>query len=123
MKLKGYVIILLISLSSKNNKTNLLTYKKSKNSSHFCMLKLNENTWYAMLCAIWYHFYNLKNVRNVHEVVLLLVKLQAEACNFTKCNTPPWAFFTFFKLYKWWYQIAQSLTYILTSNDPYSAVR
>ena len=52
MKLKGYVIILLISLSSKNNKTNLLTYKKSKNSSHFCMLKLNENTWYAMLCDL-----------------------------------------------------------------------
>ena len=26
--------------------------------------------------------------------------------NFTKINTPPWFFFTFFKLYKW-YQIAQ----------------
>ena len=35
---------------------------------------------------------------------------QAKACNFTKINTPPWVFFTFFKLYKW-YQIAQRTTY------------
>ena len=33
--------------------------------------------------------------------VLILVKLQAAACNFNKINTPPWVFFTFFKLYKW----------------------
>ena len=32
-----------------------------------------------MLCAIWYHLYNLKNVKNTHGGVLLLV---AEACNF-----------------------------------------
>ena len=30
--------------------------------------------------------------------------------NFTKSNTPPWVFFTFFKLYEW-YQIAQHITY------------
>ena len=29
--------------------------------------------------------------------------------NFTKINTHPWVFFTFFKLYKW-YQIAQRTT-------------
>ena len=51
-------------------------------------------------CAIWYHLYNLKNVKNIHGGVLILVKLQASACNFTKINTPPWAFFTFFKLCK-----------------------
>ena len=28
---------------------------------------------------------------------------------FTKSNTPPWVFFMFFKLYKW-YQIAQNIT-------------
>ena len=56
-----------------------------------------------MLCAIWYHLYNLKNVKNTHGGVLLLVKLQA------KSNTPSWVFFTFFKLYKW-YQIAQRIT-------------
>ena len=35
-----------------------------------------------MRCPIWYYLYNSKNV--------------TEACNFTKSNTPPWAFFTFF---------------------------
>ena len=28
-------------------------------------------------CAIWYHLYNLKNVKNTHGGVLILVKLQA----------------------------------------------
>ena len=49
-----------------------------------------------MRYAIWYHVYNFKNVKNIH----------------TKSNTPPWMFFTFFKLYKW-YQITQRIT-----NDP-----
>ena len=33
-----------------------------------------------MCCAIWYHLYNLKNVKKTHGGVLILVKLQAEAC-------------------------------------------
>ena len=37
----------------------------------------------------------------------VLVKL---VCNFTKRNIPPWAFSTFFKLYKWC-QIAQSISF------------
>ena len=41
-----------------------------------------------------------------------LIKLQAEACNFTNINTPPWVFFTFLKLYKC-YQIAQRITIFL----------
>ena len=60
-----------------------------------------------MRCAIGYHLHNLKIVKNTHGEVLLLVKLQA--CNFPKSDTPPWVFFTFFKLYKW-YQIAQNMT-------------
>ena len=36
-----------------------------------------------MRCAIWYHLHNLKNVKNTRGGVLLLVKLQAKACNFT----------------------------------------
>ena len=60
------------------------------------------------LCAIWYHLYNSKYVKNNLGGVLLLVKLRASACNFTKSNTPPWVFFMFFQLYKW-YQIAQSV--------------
>ena len=62
----------------------------------------------VMFCAIWYHLYNLKNVKNTHRGVLLLIKMQASS-NFTKSNTPPRMFFTFFKLYKW-YQIAQNIS-------------
>ena len=54
-------------------------------------------------------FAQFKKRENTHKGVLLLVKLRAKACNFTKSNTPPWVFSTFFKLYKW-YQIAQSIT-------------
>ena len=55
-----------------------------------------------MCCTIWYHLHNLKNMKTPMEV--------CSACNFTKNNTLPWVFFTFFKLYKW-YQIAQRTTY------------
>ena len=34
-----------------------------------------------MIC---YHFYNLKNVKNMHEGEILSLNLQAEACSFTK---------------------------------------
>ena len=63
-----------------------------------------------MRCTIWYHLYNLKNVKNTHGRVLILVKLQAEACNFTKTNILPWVFLMFFKLCKW-YQTAQRITF------------
>ena len=36
----------------------------------------------VMHWAIWYHLYNLKNVKNSHRGVLLLVKLQALASKF-----------------------------------------
>ena len=65
---------------------------------------------YVMLCAIRYYLYNLRNVKHTHGGVLLFVKLQAESCNFTKSSTPPpWVFFMFFELYKW-YQIVQSFS-------------
>ena len=67
---------------------------------------------YVKLCAIWYHLYNFKNVKNTCREVLLLVKLKAKAKNFTKSNTPPLVFFTFFTLYKR-YQIAQSVSHTL----------
>ena len=38
------------------------------------------------------------------------LQLQASDCNFTKSNTSPWVFFTFFKLHKW-YLIVQSVSY------------
>ena len=70
-------------------------------------------------CTIWYHLCNLKNVKNIHGGVLILVKFQAEACNFTKSNSPPCVFFTFFKLCKW-YQIAQCITYCTVAVTGYS---
>ena len=30
----------------------------------------------AMFCAIWYRLYNLKNVKNTHGGVLLLIKIK-----------------------------------------------
>ena len=61
-----------------------------------------------MFCAILYHVYNSKNVKNTHGGVILLVKLQDSVCKFTESITPPWVFFMFIKLDKW-YKIAQSV--------------
>ena len=43
-------------------------------------------------------FAQLKRHENTNGEMLILVKLQAEACKFTKINTSPWAFFMIFKL-------------------------
>ena len=76
--------------------------------------------WYHLYIALvplrWYHLYNFENVKNIHERVLILLKLQALACNFTKINTPPWVFLAFYKLYKW-YQMAQRITNTLLKWD------
>ena len=45
-----------------------------------------------MRYAIWYHLCNLKILKYTNGALLLLVKLQTLACNFTKSNTPPWVF-------------------------------
>ena len=55
-------------------------------TSKYVMEKYTEK-YGEMRCAIWYHLYNLKNVRNTYGGVLILVKLQESA----------WVFFTFFK--------------------------
>ena len=64
-----------------------------------------------MRCAIWYHLYNLENVkkhpwRSVTKIY----------CNFTKSNTHGWLLFTFFKLYNW-YQIMQRITYSFAAQN------
>ena len=53
---------------------------------------------YLVRCAIWYHLYNLKNVKNADEKWSL------------KNSFPTKMFFTFFTLYKW-YQIVQNVSY------------
>ena len=35
-----------------------------------------------MFCVVWYHLHNLKNVKNTHGGVLLLVKFQAKGLQF-----------------------------------------
>ena len=42
----------------------------------FCK-KLNIRVLNVVRCAIWYHLYNLKNVKNTHGGLLILVNLQA----------------------------------------------
>ena len=61
---------------------------------------------FATICAI------LKNAKNTHGGVLLLVKLHVEANNVTKSKTLLWVLFTIFKLYKW-HWIVENVTYFI----------
>ena len=54
---------------------------------------------YVTLCLIL-QFQKREKYPNTYGKVLLLIKLQAKACNLTESNTPPCVFFTPFKLYK-----------------------
>ena len=48
-----------------------------------CILLFHSFMWrVVMRCTIWYHLYNLKNVKNIYDRVLLLVKLQTYQCDF-----------------------------------------
>ena len=58
----------------------------------FIFKSFSDDSWKnVMFCAIWYHLYNLKNVKNTDGGVLLLVKLQTFSLQiyFTKSNTLP----------------------------------
>ena len=60
---------------------------------------------YVMLCVIWYHLYNLKNVEQ-HSWNSVTF---SEVAGFTtKSNAALWVLFTLYKLYKW-YQMAQRI--------------
>ena len=54
--------------------------RKSVFAADTYLLKTNPwkhfNVQYVMLCPIWHHLYILKNVKNTHGGVLLLVTLQ-----------------------------------------------
>ena len=43
-------------------------------------------TYFVIRCVIWNHLHNLKNVKNIHGGVLLLVKLQAKSQKWVKSN-------------------------------------
>ena len=50
---------------------------------------------YVILCTIWHHLYNLKNVTNTDGEVLLLVKVAGNSLQLTKNNTPSMVLLTF----------------------------
>ena len=71
------------------------------------ILEVKMSEWsitagHEILCAIWFHLHNLKNVKNIHRGMISV--------------TPPWLFFTFFKLFKW-YQIAYDIWHELNSRN------
>ena len=43
---------------------------------------------YLMLCAIWHHLYNFKNVKNIHGGVLLLDQLEKSFFQKSTCSIP-----------------------------------
>ena len=67
-------------------------------------LKKCIKSLYVMFCAIWCHFYNLKNVKNIIGGVRSVTFSKVTLIH--RCF-----FFNFLKLYKW-YQIAQCITYV-----------
>ena len=70
-------------------------------------------------------------ILNTHEIVLLLVKLQAKACNSTKNNPLSWVFSRFLNLPAtllkvkllhgqfslWWYQVVQRTKYTIQRRN------
>ena len=60
---------------------------------------------------IWYHLYNLRNVKNTHGGVLMLLKLQAKPTTLLKLTILHGCLFMFLKLNKW-DQIVQRISHI-----------
>ena len=63
-------------------------FKSLKRSFSALKYELNHSRGYEMLCAICYHFYNLKNVKSTHGVAGFTVT------GFSS-NTLPWVFSRF----------------------------
>ena len=68
------MVLFIITITS-NNYQNILHFQLQLWSlTNLCPMFPS----YMMFCAIWYHLYNFKNVKNTYKGVLLLVKLQAK---------------------------------------------
>ena len=94
--------------SYKKPKTVLSDIYLRKSYSFICNMRTKKTKIFALINKEdpLYHVYTYEN--GVYSYSYTAI---AETCNFTEINTPPWVFFTFFKLYKC-YQIAQRTTYL-----------
>ena len=83
-------------------------------------LVMNACWRFVVLCAIWYHLYNLKNVKNIQGGALILVQLQDQPATLLKLALLRGCF-SRFKLNKW-YQIAQRITFLslLLESDTFN---
>ena len=89
--------------------SDLQIVPKNTLSIEYCSMKICD-----ILHDWCHHLRNSKNVKNTDGGMSLLVKLQG--------NIPPWVFFTFLKLYKW-YQIAQCITISMRISSKNTALK
>ena len=76
----------------------------------FEISRITFKSSYVKICAIWYHLYNLKSVKNTHGgVLLLVVQFQAKSLQLYLKKHSSMSVFYVFKLYKW-HQIVQIIT-------------
>ena len=68
-----------IFLCSEFMNQNIVIQKWLFYTCHYKSLKRPVQDLCVVRCSIWYHLYNLKNVKNTPRGVLILVKLQASA--------------------------------------------
>ena len=78
-----FLLLTIIKIHAVNSQIFSWYWRVAMNES-FDMIEASF-TQYMVLCAIWYHCCNLKNVKNTYGRVLLLVKLQAEVTLFHGC--------------------------------------
>ena len=85
---------------------------KILNPSSKIFLCSHNHNLFALILRVKLHFKNTNEIRFAQFgaicTILKTWKRPIEAC-YTQRNTPPWVFYTFFKLHKW-YQIAQNIT-------------
>ena len=115
----GYIDLHILSFSLSLGLNNFREFRRSNKKKHFKARKHIRLRTYVRFCAIWYHLYNFKNVKNTPGGVLHLVKLQAQVCKPATLLKV-----TLLHLYKW-YQITQSVSYILQrySQDHFKHLR
>ena len=85
-------------------------------------MKISKLEYFNLFSIHFLTYYNCDALRKLAPSVQFkerekhpwrsVIFIQASACKLTKSNIPPWVFFTFFELCKW-YQIAQNITNLI----------